>query len=88
MIEIDSMWLYEALDNHSGEVDFYLDRQTGEILPISEMFESEKEQAETYARIMNDRIGGFRSSLCHPATPSASWKISSLVYRMARRSGH
>jgi hypothetical protein len=51
MIEIDSMWLFEAIEDHSGTVHFYLDRHTGEVLRISEMFESEEEQEETYGRM-------------------------------------
>ncbi len=54
MIEIDSTWLFDAMEDHSGTVHFYLDRQTGEILRISEMFESEEERQTVYDRMDNE----------------------------------
>lgn len=54
MIEIETMWLYMALEDHSGDARFYLDRRTGEILRVSEMSETEQEKEETYARMMEE----------------------------------
>ena len=54
MIQIEKMWLIEALEDHSGMAQCYLDKQTGEIVRISEMYETEAEQQETYDRIESD----------------------------------
>lgn len=54
MIEIETMWLVEAFEDHSGTVHFYLDKQTGEILRISEMSETRAEQQATYNRIESE----------------------------------
>ncbi len=51
MIEIDEMLLFAALEDHSGSVHAYLDRQTGEILHLSEMWETQDEQSATYERL-------------------------------------
>lgn len=54
MIKIEAMWLYEALEDHSGMVYSYLDKHTGEIIRISEMFETEEEKLETYEKIESE----------------------------------
>ena len=54
MIEIETMWLFEAFEDHSGTVHFYLDKQTGEIVRISEMSETQEEQQEIYDRIESE----------------------------------
>ncbi|MCX7007780.1 MAG: UPF0158 family protein [Kiritimatiellaeota bacterium] len=51
MIEIEAMELCDALEDHSGDVQFYLDQKTGEILRISELCESEEEKQEMYDRM-------------------------------------
>jgi hypothetical protein len=54
MIQIETMWLYEALEDHSGTVYFYLDKQTGEILRISEMSATQEEQQEIYDQVESE----------------------------------
>jgi len=36
MIEIESMWLLQALGDHGGTAQSYLDRHTGEIIRVSD----------------------------------------------------
>jgi hypothetical protein len=37
MISIDSVWLFEAFEDHSGMARYVLDKQTGEVRRISDM---------------------------------------------------
>jgi 3-polyprenyl-4-hydroxybenzoate decarboxylase len=51
MIEIDASELCDALEDHNGGVHYHLDRQTGELLRMSEYVESDEEIQE-----MTDRM--------------------------------
>jgi len=51
MIEILLSDLVDAFDDHSGTVQFYLDKQTGEILRVSDLSETMEEQDALYDRM-------------------------------------
>lgn len=51
---IEKMYLIEALEDHSGMVHSYLNKQTGMILRISDMFETEDERQEMYDTIASN----------------------------------
>jgi hypothetical protein len=43
MISIDSMWLIEAFEDHSGMARYMLNKQTGEVRRISELDDEERD---------------------------------------------
>jgi len=51
MIQIDTDWLLEALDDHDELVHHHLDTQTGEIRCVSDMFDSTEELEELYEQM-------------------------------------
>ena len=53
MINIDTDWLLEALEDHDPLVHHYLDTQTGEIHRANEMFECE-EEGDLYDKMEQD----------------------------------